>query len=355
MFPTLGGCLAANIHGKNNWVAGPLGEHVLEFEALLPNGSQVTCSPEKHSDLFYSMIGGMGLLGTFTSITLKMKQIASGNMEVLAWAEPTLAGMLEAVDGNKGADYIVGWVDCTVGGGAIGRGQVHRARYLKPGEETDPDRSLRIDAQTLSDRMFGVFPKAWMPPFMALATNNPGVRVVNAGKYWLSRTLSHQHRYRQSLVAFNFLLDYVPGWERMYGRGGLIQYQSFLPKAAAQEAYAEMLRLCQQRKQPSYLGVLKRHRPDKFLLSHAVDGFSLALDFRVTTGNRERLRALTAELDEIALKAGGRFYFAKDSTLNAEKARRYLGSETIEKFRQLKAQADPGGLLETDLWRRCFG
>ena len=29
MFPTLGGCLAANIHGKNNWQAGPLGEHVV--------------------------------------------------------------------------------------------------------------------------------------------------------------------------------------------------------------------------------------------------------------------------------------------------------------------------------------
>jgi FAD/FMN-containing dehydrogenase len=116
-----------------------------------------------------------------------------------------------------------------------------------------------------------------------------------------------------------------------------------------------MLQLCKRAGLPSYAGVLKRHRPDKFLLSHALDGYSLALDFRVTDGNRQRLMALVAQLDALVLQAGGRFYFAKDATLNAESVRGYLGTETIGKFKKLKNETDPDNILQSDLYRRCFG
>jgi len=353
MFPTLGGCLAANIHGKNNWQAGPLGEHVLEFEALLPNGKHVTCRPNKNADLFYAMIGSMGLLGVFTSITLQLKQIQSGNLEVNAWTEPGLPKLLEAVDEHKDSDYVVGWVDCTALGSRLGRGQIHSARYLHGGEDPG-EASLNVDAQVLPDRMFGVLPKRLLPKFMAPFVNNLGTWAVNSAKYLASRTVGNHKTYRQSLVAFNFLLDYIPEWERSYGRGGLIQYQSFLPKAAAADAYLEMLRYCKRAGLPSYLGVLKRHRPDKFLLSHAVDGYSLALDFRVTRGNAERLVKLANDLDIMVLRAGGRFYFAKDLTLDRKEVASYLGEKALAKFKSLKRKVDPASILQTDLYRRCF-
>src|SRR5512135_3428852 len=85
MTTTLGGCLGSNIHGKNNFRMGPIGEHVLEFTAMLPTGKVVTCTPEKNKDLFYAMISGLGMLGIFTSVTLKMKRIESGLLEVHAW------------------------------------------------------------------------------------------------------------------------------------------------------------------------------------------------------------------------------------------------------------------------------
>jgi FAD/FMN-containing dehydrogenase len=355
MFPTLGGCLAANIHGKNNWQVGTLGEHVIEFTAMLPNGKTITCSPKKNKEIFYAMISGMGLLGMFTSITLRLKQIYSGDMEVKAWVEPNLLGMLSAVDRHREADYIVGWVDCTAGGRGLGRGQIHEARYLKAGEDPDPDSTLRADHQDLPDRFFGVVPKGMLPPLMAPFVNNLGTWGVNTAKYIANSTIGNNKTHRQSLVAFNFLLDYIPGWERIYGRGGLIQYQSFLPKDAAADAYMEMLQLCKRRGLPAYLGVLKRHRPDKFLFSHAVDGFSLALDFRSRRANRDRLLKLAAEMDKIVLDAGGCFYFAKDSTLRREEVAVYLGAKTIQKFKTLKRKLDPDNILQTDLYRRCFG
>jgi len=354
MAPTIGGCLASNVHGKNNWKAGTIGEHVLSFSALLPSGQQVTCSPTKNKELFYAMIGGMGILGVFVSIRMQMKRIYSGDLEVYAWAEPDLERSLAALDEAKDSDYVVGWVDATPRRSRLGRGQMHTARYLEEGEDASPLRSFRPQHQILPDTILGLVPKAVTWRFMRPVMNNLGVWAGNTGKYLMNRTLGNHKRYLQSLVAFNFLLDYVPDWERAYGPGGLIQYQSFLPKETAHDAYAGMLQLCKRRRLPSYLGVIKRHRPDDFLISHSLDGFSLALDFPVSKRSRTRLLQLLTDLNQIVLQAGGRFYFAKDSSLNPTEVSQYLGQKTIAAFRRIKERVDPEGLLQSDLYRRCF-
>jgi FAD/FMN-containing dehydrogenase len=355
MWPTLGGALGMNIHGKNNYRAGTLGEQVLEFTALLPSGEEVTCSPAQNPDLFYALISSAGLLGIFTSITLKMKRIYSGNVKVHAWAVSELGEMLADLDRLKQEhSYLVGWVDGFASGRAAGRGQIHAADYPEAGEDPLAARTLRVEYQILPDTFFGLVPKSSLWFFMQFFANNPGWALINTAKYLHARTLEHHQRYVQSLVAFNFLLDYVPGWERSYGAGGLIQYQSFIPRATAADAYTELLRRSQKRGLPTYLGVTKRHRPDKFLFTHAVDGYSLAMDFKVTRRNRARLQALADEMSEIVLAAGGRFYFAKDSTLTPEHAARYLGAETLQRFRMLKERCDPDHLLQTDLYRRVL-
>jgi FAD/FMN-containing dehydrogenase len=150
------------------------------------------------------------------------------------------------------------------------------------------------------------------------------------------------------------LLDYVPNWKRAYGSGGLIQYQSFLPKETAWQAYRELLELNQRRGLVPYLGVFKRHRPDPFWLTHAVDGWSFAMDFRVTNSNREALWRHTAELTERVLAAGGRFYFAKDLVLGPEAVARMFPADRRAAFLAKKAELDPEGLLQTNLWRRLF-
>ncbi len=360
MFTTLGGCLGANIHGKNNFKMGPIGEHVVEFTAMLPTGgtpsgrgvTEVTCSPRNNPDLFYAMISGLGMLGIFTSVTLHMKRIYSGLLEVSARPSHNLHEHLtDLLDHAPDNDYIVGWLDCTAGGRGLGRGQVHAARYLREGEDPNPKKSMQLKNQVLPARIFGVFPKSILYLFMAPFVNNAGTRAVNTGKYLTSLP---RHTFRQSHAAFHFLLDYIPNFERSYGRGGLIEHQSFLPKETAADAWTEMLRLSLKRGLPSYLGVTKRHRPDKFLLTHAVDGFSLALDFKVTDGNRDQLSRMLQDFDRIVLDAGGRFYFVKNSETTTESTRRFLGARAIAEFKRLKKRCDPEGLLESNLYRRIF-
>ena len=353
MNTTLGGCLSTNIHGKNNFRVGPIGEHVLEFTAILPTGEEIICAPDKNEDLFYAMISGLGMLGIFTSITLKMKRIHSGLLSVDAWHVPNLNQHLSDMCKNAPHyDYIVGWLDTFASGKSSGRGQIHGARQLKEGEDPRSRETLQLKYQHLPDRFFGVLPKSILHYFMNPMMNNFAWHGVNTGRYI---SALRKHTFRESHAEFHFLLDFVPNWERSFGRGGLIQYQSFLPKETAEEAWREMISISHQRGLPAYLGVTKRHRPDKFLLTHAVDGFSLALDFKVTDKNRAALSTMLQEFDRIVLKAGGRFYFAKNSETSAEVARTFLGEENIARFKQLKKMCDPDGLLESDLYRRVFG
>jgi FAD/FMN-containing dehydrogenase len=353
MKTTLGGCLSTNIHGKNNFQVGPIGEHVLEFTAMLTTGALITCSPKENLDLFHAMISGLGMLGIFTSITLKMKRIHSGLLSVDAWHVPNLNRHLSDICENAPHyDYIVGWLDTMARGKNLGRGQIHGARQLKEGEDPNPQKTMQLQYQHLPDRLFGVMPKSLLHYLMNPFVNNLGMWGINTARYISGL---HKHTFRESHAEFHFLLDYVPNWERSFGRGGLIQYQSFLPKETAEDTWCEMISISHRRGLPSYLGVTKRHRPDKFLLTHAVDGFSLALDFKVTDKNRASLSKMLQDFDRIVLNGGGRLYFAKNSETSAAVARAFLGEESITVFKQLKKRCDPDHLLESDLFRRVFG
>ncbi len=354
MRPTAAGCAAMNVHGKNNWQAGTWGEHVTAVRVLTPTGQVHDLTPE--DEAFWAVLGGLGVLGVITRLTLQLKPVASGDLEVRAWATPDLERTLADLDAFKDRyEYVVAWVDGTAGGRRLGRGQLHAARHIPAEAEPFPARTLDPAYQVLPDTFFGLVPKSLLWRFMRPFMHNPGVRLVNTAKYWASRPWGGATVYRQSLVAFNFLLDYVPHWERAYGRGGLMQYQIFVPKAQALTVFREVLRRTQARGVPTYLAVIKRHRPDRFWLSHAVDGFSLALDFPVRPRQVRALLDVLAELDRLVLDAGGRFYFAKDATLRPEVARAFLGAETVQRFLDLKRAWDPHDVLQTDLYRRVFG
>lgn len=354
MFPTVGGCLGMNVHGKNNVHAGTFGDHVLSFEALLPTGELRTCSRQQNSGLFYAMIGGLGLLGCFVRITIQLQRIHSGLLDVRSLTEPNIEALVATMESLKDEhEYLVGWVDGIARGRSLGRGQIHTADYLKPGDDPSPAQSLRLESQDLPDTFFGLIPKSILWRFMRPFFNNLGVPWINRGRYWSAR-LQGDHHFRQSLTEFNFLLDYVPHWKRAYGPGGLVQFQCLLPQEGAAEVIHRLLAEAQRRRMPTYLGVLKRHRPDDFLLTHAVDGYSMAMDFRVTRRNRHRLAEMLDTFEQWVVEANGRFYFAKDSSLSPETAHQFLGDAVLSELASLKAEADPDNLLETNLSRRVF-
>jgi FAD/FMN-containing dehydrogenase len=356
MEPTIGGCLAMNVHGKNNWARGTLGEHCLEFDLLLPSGELRTVDAASDSELFRAIIGSFGQLGVIVRARLQLKKVTSGLLHVRAVAAGDLETMLRLTDEAKDDwEYVVGWIDAFARGRSLGRGLLHFARHLEPGEDPAPAQSLRADGQDLPDTLFGIMPKSMMWRLLKPWTNRSGMRWINRVKYLSGSTVGDGAEYRQSLAEFSFLLDYVPNWKNIYRPGGLIQHQSIVPIDDAESVFQHQLEASQKHRQPSYLAVLKRHRPDDFLLTHAVDGFSLALDFPVVEPRRPALWNVVRELAEPVVDAGGRFYPAKDAALPGEIYRATFRDGQLDRFTEIKNRLDPEDRLRSALADRLLG
>jgi FAD/FMN-containing dehydrogenase len=350
MFPTLAGSVSMNIHGKNCFKVGPLGDHVLELDLLTAAGERLTLSRERDAELFRSVIAGLGLLGAVTRVKMQLKHVDSGRMRVRPLVAKSLAHMFDTfVERIPDSDYLVGWVDCFATGPVLGRGLVHQAHQLSIAEDPKGAETLALAKQDLPGSIMGV-PKSLLWMFMKPFANDTGTRWVNSVKYALPEQVGKDGTYLDSHAGFAFLLDYVPNWRLMYGDAGFIQVQLFVPDANAREAFAEALRLCQRRGVISYLGVFKRHRPDDYLLSHGLDGWSLALDFKVPH-EPKRLWDTAADLTRLVLEAGGTYYPAKDQVVDADSFARAFGDRLV-RFRDLKRRLDPDGLFANDQARR---
>ncbi len=133
-FVTVGGMIAADVHGKNHHCAGGFGDHVEAFDVALPNGEIRTCSPRQNADLFTATIGGMGLTGTILAASFKLLPVET------AWIrqETIVARNLEqsmAVLTERGeAPYSAAWIDCLAGGASLGRSLIYLGRHASKSE-----------------------------------------------------------------------------------------------------------------------------------------------------------------------------------------------------------------------------
>jgi decaprenylphospho-beta-D-ribofuranose 2-oxidase len=348
MFPTLGGCASMNVHGKNHVQHGGFGDAMVDADLLTPQGDHLRISRNENQEMFRAAVSGFGMLGTLTRIKLRLQQVRSGSLRVAQRPASNLREQIALFDEHTSeCDYIIGWMDCIRGGSAIGRGQVHVAHY----EPDGPD-ALGLDPaeQVLPGTVLGV-PRGLVGAAMGLLNTNNRMRLANLGKYLVS-LVGSRRPYRQGHVAFHFQFDYVPTNRDANRPGGLVQFHPIDPREHAIPVFEEILRRTQRAGMPSFLGVLKRYRPDEFLLSHALDGYSLAMDFPVTRSNRAALFTLLEGLSDIVLDAGGKFYPAKDAAMRPQDFERSYGVDAVNRFQALRGEVDSAGIIRSDFSAR---
>lgn len=334
-----------NIHGKNDFRKGTLGDHVLKLEFV--DGEGRSHSIAGSDPLAREVISSAGLLGAIARVELQLTRVESGLLDVRPLPCRNWEEQFASFDANlDGADYMVSWIDAYASGVQEGRGLFHAATHVR---EPLP-KSLDPTSQELPTRLAGILPKSEAWRVLRLFQSSTGMRFLNAMKH-LSGRLGGTKPYRQSLVEFSFLLDYAPGWERAYGDAGFIQYQCFVPATVAKSTFAKLLGLQRESGRISSLSVMKRHRGQPYVFAHGVDGYSLAMDFQIGS-DWNGLQNLCWRMNDVVLDHGGRFYLAKDSTLRPDDVRRYLGESALERFHHAKALLDPRHVFQTALGRR---
>jgi FAD/FMN-containing dehydrogenase len=134
-FVTLGGMVAADVHGANHHVDGCFGSHVTSLLMRVADGRIVECGPDREAELFRATVGGMGLTGHILEVAFRMKRIPSSWLLVETERMRDVDAFME---GLKAAarewPWTKGWIDCLKGGRQLGRGVLFRARWADPSE-----------------------------------------------------------------------------------------------------------------------------------------------------------------------------------------------------------------------------
>jgi decaprenylphospho-beta-D-ribofuranose 2-oxidase len=336
---TVGGAIAADVHGKNHHVAGSFARHVRSFEIVLPGGEARTVTEQSDPSLFWATAGGMGLTGLIARATVQLKRVATSRIRVdtvrTADVDQTMAVLAEH---DRRYGYTVAWSDSLARGGSLGRSVITSGDFAEPGDLSPAD----------AEDPFAFRPgtRLGVPPgFPPGLINRYSVALANAA--WYRKAPRSRTGEIQAIGPFFHPLDGIRNWNRVYGPGGFRQYQYVVP-FGAEAAVRRSFELVSQARAPSFVTVLKRFGAgDEGLLSFPIAGWTLALDFPARTPG---LAGLLGSLDRLVVEAGGRVYLAKDSRVPADVLAEMY--PRLAEFRKLRAELDPDGILASDLSRR---
>lgn len=324
---TIGGGIAADIHGKNHHLDGSLGDHVKSLRLRLADDTIVTVNPSDNPSLFWATIGGMGLTGIIIDAEIAMIKIPTTTVGVETQRFDSLAPLLDEMRASDERHaFSVAWVDLLCDARSV----------------------LTQGSFAPAHHVAGSAGRYRRPPIMNVAlprvplprlTHTPAVRAFNE-LWWRKapRTLTTTF---ESITAFFHPLDAITDWNRVYGRRGFLQWQCVVPD----DAVSTLTRLAERLAElPSYFTVLKRFGPaNEGLLSFPIPGWTLAVDLPATPITLASLRSL----DEIVSDCGGRIYLAKDARLDRDLFETMY--PRLAEFKALLADVDPGRRFASDL------
>ncbi len=338
-FVTVGGAIAADVHGKNHHVEGTLSKFVRGLTLLDGTGRIIRCSHDEDPDAFWATVGGMGLTGVILTARIQLLRVSSAYVGVDYRRAANLDHALELFgDEDQAVRYSVAWIDCLAKGASLGRSVLMRGDHLPAADLPD---HLKANPLTLARR-----PRTKSIPF-----NFPGWALNRLAVRTFNKLFYAKHKDERKVVdydAFFYPLDGILHWNRMYGKRGFVQYQALFPTDRSRQGLRELLELLSSSGIGSFLAVLKSTgAAGKGFLSYPFEGHTLALDL---PNRGARLSELLAQLDAAVLKHGGRLYLAKDSCMSAETfAATY---PLLGRFKEVKNRLDPNHRFASTQARR---
>ena len=326
-FVTVGGMIAADVHGKNHHRDGSFGAHVESLALAGADGAIRECSREENADLFRATLGGMGLTGVILSARFRLRPIETAFVMAETLAARDLDETMALFEASRDWPYSVAWIDCLARGARLGRAVMTRGAFMERG-------ALPPHLASNPLRLAGAGKLGVPVDAPSALLNRASIRTFNELCYRRGRVRARAGARPIHFDHFFFPLDRIEAWNRLYGRRGFVQYQCVLPKGESAAGIAALLERAAASGQGSFLAVFKLFGPaGDGLMSFPMEGYTLALDFPLRRGTR----ALLDGLDEITHRHGGRVYLAKDARYGPERLRE--GYPRFGAFEAVRAEA----------------
>lgn len=289
---TLGGAIAADVHGKNHVSAGCFSNHLISFRLADADGRVINCSKTENSDLFWQTCGGMGWTGLILSAKFQLMPLHSTKMIQETRHVPDLESLLGLLKNNSEYPYAAAWLSGDPTGDGIVFGGKHHTE--KGALFWNPKMPMKVP---------------FTPPFSLI--NNLSTSIHNQ----IYKRTHPEGITEVPLEKYFYPLDSVSDWNRLYGPNGFIQYQFCIGEKDSFTTIKKFLETVEASGFKSFVTVLKRHgaRPPEAVHAFPEEGFSMAMDFP----NRHNVNQLIQKLDTIILEAGGKIYLAKDACSHA--------------------------------------
>ena len=322
---TVGGMIAADVHGKNHHRIGSFGAHVESLILVPADGEPRTCSRAADQDLFRATVGGMGLTGVIVEASFRLQPVETAWVMAETVAARDLDETMAVFEASRSWPCSAAWIDSLARGAKLGRSLVTRGAFVARGD---------LPARLARDPLRPAPAAGPAIPFGApsVLLNRATMGGFNALYHWRGR--AHGEPRPVHFDSFFFPLDRIEAWNRLYGRRGFVQYQCVLPKNESAAGLAALLAHVAATGQGSFLAVLKLLGPGgDGLLSFPMEGYTLALDFPMRKGTL----ALLDALDVITHRHGGRVYLAKDARCAPERLRQ--GYPRHGAFEAVRAEA----------------
>ncbi len=329
-YVTLGGAIANDIHGKNHHIAGTFGRHTPAFELVRSDGSRRICSATENPELYAATIGGLGLTGLITWAQLKLRPIVSRKIDYEGIQFHGIDEFLDLTNQAGHIEYTVSWVDVTSTGKNFARGIFMQGDHSEvPGPlTTSPEPRLTFPIEA--------------PGF---ALNPLSVSLFNAA--FFHKQIHKRVVALQDYEPFFYPLDKILHWNRMYGKGGLLQFQYVIPWDHAREGTIAILQEVAKSGLASFLAVLKAFGdvPSPGMMSFPQPGITLALDFPIKP---DKSFPLFHRLADMTRELGGRLYPAKDAAMTPEQFQTFY-----PQWQQFAQYRDPQ--MTSSFWERVTG
>ncbi len=324
---SVGGCIAADVHGKNPARDGRFRAQVESIELFDGERGWIAANAYENAERFAACFAGFGIPGLIGSATLRLLPAPDGyTVRRIPVASLVEAG--EVLLAHANAPVLYGWHDGRAS--SFGRGVV---RF---GLEAQRPKDAR---RAIADLPAGI------KPWPILAWNRPGIAVMNR---WIRSRWGTPGSDSMSVEAAMFPLNGAHAYFAGFGKEGMLEAQWLVPHAR----YVDFVRALGdlvQRLKPR-ISLIASKLFDGIAEGLAFDGKGIALAIQLAQPKHTAQVAFVDALTELALAHGGRPNLIKQSTLDADTPRRAIADFDVA--RERLRSFDPHALQRSELTRR---